>query len=237
MQTNRKTVGMATRMKQAIDNGAFRNEKSALVSFSLVRHFVRENYRNISEGRVSLVRAKRAAKRLEGSPFDRHRLQEMEKHVEALKACWRVSRECQQALGCIIIDMAPRIDAMTTMEQRLELLNCNPVDTGELPEPDIGLVELIGVYCVEDSAAHRHDEFNDRPLHAAVNAEIIRVMRETREGRAASEKIFDEAFAPGGIFHGVSTYYRQPDGTMKRKAPALVVHDASGSRVIERTPS
>jgi hypothetical protein len=237
MQTMSATVGMAARVKQAIDNGAFCDDGSVLVSFALVRHFVRDNYETTAQRWTQLRRARRDAKRLGDSPFNRHRLDAMSKHIESLEACWRSGRACQQTLGRIIIDMAPRIDAVTTMEQRLELLNCNPSDRAELPEPDIGLVELIGVYCVEDSAAHRGDEFNDRPLHAAVNAEIMRVMFKTPEGRAASEQIFDAAFAPGGIFHGAPTYYRQPDGTMKRKAPSLVLHDASGARVIERAPS
>jgi hypothetical protein len=62
------------------------------------------------------------------------------------------------------------------MAQRLELLNCNPADRAHLDAPEIGLINLIAVYCVEDSAWHRGDDFNDRPLFNAVNAEIMRVL-------------------------------------------------------------
>ncbi|WP_198116906.1 hypothetical protein [Massilia rhizosphaerae] len=237
MQTTKQTTGMGARILQAVANGAFCDDGRAITSFALVRHFVRENYKTTNDRLAQLRRARRQAKMLGDSPFNKHRQSAMQKHIESLEACWQSGRDCQKGLGRIIIDMAPRIDAQTTMAQRLELLNCNPADRSDLDEPDIGLVNLIAVYCVEDSAAYRGDEFNDRPLFNAVNAEIMRVMFKTPEGRAASEKIFDEAFAPGGIFHGVPTYYRQSDGTMKRKAPSLVLHDASGSRVIERTPS
>ncbi|WP_371767518.1 hypothetical protein [Massilia sp.] len=239
MQPNKQTAGMAERLYMAYNAGPWqpRGQCTATATFLIVRHYARSIHQNIANVRAKIAKAKRQASLIDDSPFNRHRKKLMSDYIESLSALARTHRESQQRFGRFIIDMAPSIDAVTTMTQRLELLNCNPADQADLTEPDIGLVELIAVYCVEDSAAHRRDEFNDRPLHAAVNAEILRFMRETREGRAASEKIFDEAFAPGGIFHGMPTYYLQPDGTMKRKAPALVLYEASGSRVIEREPS
>jgi hypothetical protein len=239
MTTIADITGLSARIAAAMNSGAYDAQKpgSAFTEFAVVRHFVRANDDRLQRVRAELARVRRLAGRLDGSPFNKHRIDQVNDYATTLKELLALTREAQQKLGRIVIDMAQRIDAETTMEQRLEILNCNPADRADLPEPNIGLVELVGVYCVEDSAAHRGDEFNDRPLHAAVNAEIHRVMFDTPEGRAASKPIFDAAFAPGGIFHGLSTYYRQPDGTMKRKAPSLVLHDAAGSRVIERTPS
>jgi hypothetical protein len=46
-----------------------------------------------------------------------------------------------------------------------------------------------------------------------------------------------DPFGPGGPFHGMPTHWTQPDGTMYRQAPALVVHGQDGSRkVVERKP-
>jgi hypothetical protein len=38
-------------------------------------------------------------------------------------------------------------------------------------------------------------------LFEAIGAEIMRVMLETPEGKAKSRQMFDEMFAPGGIFY------------------------------------
>lgn len=152
----------------------------------------------------------------------------------------KVIRSHVQHIGAVLIDLAPEIDKMTTLSQRLELLNCNRADRtdlGQSDETDLGMMHLMAVYCIEDSAEHRSDEWNDRPLHEAVNAEVHRVMFSTPEGKVASKGLFDELFSPGGMFEKVPRYYRQPDGAMLRQAPPLTVHDADGSRVVERKPS
>lgn len=224
------------RINQAIDNGGFRSG-APLTEFAIIRHYVRTNFARQDEAVSLLKRIERIVEHYKKSPFDRHRLKEATAHLEAVREHLQTVYRAGESLGRIIFELAPRIDAVTTMEQRLELLNCNVADRGRLDEPNIGLLELVAVYCVEDSAAHRGDEFLDRPLFNAVNAEMHRVMFRTPEGRAVSKPIMDAAFEPSGILHGVPTYYRQPDGTMKRKAPSLVLHDAAGSRVIEREPT
>lgn len=231
--------GLAAKIYRAIRDGAFQNGNpaSSTAEFMIVRHLVRANHERIADARQTLALARRTAKRLEASPFNKHRLNQVNDHITALREYQQELFNSRRALAQIVIQLAKRIDLATTLEQRLELLNCNPADRAELKEANIGLVELISVYCVEDSAAHRGAEYNNQPLHSAIWPELIRSMRDRPEGRAAMDSLFDEAFAPGGIFYGVSTYSRQPDGSMKRKAPSLVLHDASGSRVIERTPS
>ena len=232
-------IKITDRINQTLANGGFQGDApaSALTQFVLIRHYARANRDRIEDARTLLKRAERIAGHSKASPFDRQRLKQANDDVAALRDHLQSIYRAEEKLGRIIIELAPHIDAVTTMQQRLELLNCNPADRDRLDESDIGLVDLIAVYCVEDSAAHRRDEFNDRPLHVAVNAKIHRVMFRTPEGRAASKPLMDAAFAPGGLLHAVPIYHRQPDGTMKRQAPALVLHDAAGSRVIERTPT
>jgi len=233
------TVGIANRIQLAYDAGPrqFQTHSSALTTFIVVRFYVRANWQRMKELGIKMTRARRTAARLESSPFDRHRLKTIRDYIEAMTALQRTYRDSERQLGRVIIDLAPMFDAATTMEQRLEVLNCNPADRAALTESDVSLVELISVHCVEDSAAHRADEFNIRPLHSAVWAEIIRSMHDTPEGRAVSSKLMDDALAPGGLLYGVRTGHLQPDGTLKLQSPALVLHDASGSRVIERTPT
>jgi hypothetical protein len=232
-------TGLAARIEAAMNNGTYDAYKSMspLAEFIAIRHFVRANDDRISRLWAEEKRVRRLVPGMEFSPFNKHRVAQMNEYAAALAELRKLAKKAEQRLGRIVINMAPRIDAVTTLEQRLELLNCNPADRVDLTEPNIGLVELISVHCVEDSATHRADEFNIRPLHGAVWAEIIRSMRDTPDGRAASAKFMDEALAPGGLLYGVRTGHLQPDGTLKLQSPALVLHDASGSRVIERYPS
>lgn len=208
-----------------------------IVAFMRLRLMARSAHELQSSYRWLCRLAERARSRLEGGPFNAHRITQLDEQIAAINAELKVIRDHVQHVGAVLIEIGHEIDKVTTLEQRLELLNCNHADRGDIEESDCGMVLLMAAYCVEDSAFHRNDQWNDRPLHAAVNAEIHRVMFKTPEGRVASDKMFGELFAPGGLFEGVPTYYRQPDGTMLRKAPSLTVHDADGSRVIERKPS
>jgi hypothetical protein len=233
------TTGLAARIEAAMNSGTYDACKpvSPLTEFVVIRHFIRANDDRMTRLWAEEKRVRKLMERLAWSPFNTHRIEQVNSYVGALAELRKLAREAEQRLGRIVIDLAPRIDAVTTMAQRLEILNWNAADRGRLDKTDIGMVDLIALYCVEDSATHRKDEFRSRPLFNAVNAEIMRVMFDTPDGRTVSRQMFDEMFAPGGIFHGLPTYYRQPGGTMKRKAPSLVLHDAAGSRVIDRTPS
>ena len=158
-------------------------------------------------------------------PFDGARRSKLEADIAEIEGIRDEARVLYREIGALLIAVADPIDAETTLEQRLELLNCNVADRTELPSDSQGMLYLMGVYCLEDSAGHRRDQFNDRPLHGAVNTHIQHVMFATPEGRAATDKLFDRLFAPGGLFEGVPTYTRKPDGTMLRNPPKLTLHE------------
>jgi hypothetical protein len=210
---------------------------SPVAAFLRLRRNARRVHQSLAKANTLLRVGSRRRLALEKSPFNVARVQALDNGVKEINAACKELREIQEFYGRSLIDLAPWIDGTTTMTQRLELLNCNPADRAEIEEEDAGMVVLMAAYCVEDSAEHRNDEWNDRPLHAAVNAEMHRVMFRTPEGKAASSKLFDELLAPGGLLEGLPRYFQQPDGSFKRQAPPLTVHDADGSRVVERTPS
>ena len=211
-----------------------------IVAFMRLRRMARSAHEIAGSYRDLLRLIRRARARLEAGPFNAHRVAQLDANTKALEAELKFIRSHVQHVGAVLIDLAPEIDKVTTLGQRLELLNCNcadRADLGQLDETAVGMMHLMAVYCVEDSAEHRNDEWNDRPLHEAVNAEVHRVMFSTPEGKEASKGLFDELFASGGMFEKIPRYYRQPDGTMLRQGPPLTVHDADGSRVVERKPS
>ncbi|MCY0913229.1 hypothetical protein [Massilia antarctica] len=171
------------------------------------------------------------------SPFNQFRVAKSSAHIEVVIGIHNEALEMNRRIGEALVTLAPCLDEDLTFKERLDLLNCNAADFVEIEEGHRGMLYLMGVYCLEDSATHRRDEWNDRPLHSAVNAHVQYQVYSTPRGEAVMSEIFEKARAPGGVFHGVPTYFRQADGSMLRQAPSLVVHDAAGSRVVERTPS
>lgn len=211
-----------------------------IVAFMRLRLMARSAH-EIRASYEDLMRiGRRARARLEAGRFNAHCIAELDATIKTIETGLKAIRAHFQHVGAVLIDLAPEIDKVTTLGQRLDLLNCNHADRARLDKfdaADLGMMYLMSAHCVEDSAQHRNDEWNDRPLHAAVNAEVQRVMSHTPEGRAVSDKLFDELFAPGGMFEAVPRAYLQADGTLLHQAPPLTVYDANGSRVIERKPS
>ncbi|WP_332848691.1 hypothetical protein [Massilia sp. S19_KUP03_FR1] len=156
------------------------------------------------------------------SPFNQDRIAKIDSEIADVRVHSTALRDVLRDAGKVLIQVGDQIDSETTLEQRFELMNCNVADRPTIDDEHSGMVYLMGVYCVEDSAQHRCDQFNDRPLHAAVNAHIHHQMFSTPEGRKVADEIFDEMLAPGGLLEKVSTYTRSSDGPMHRNPPRLV---------------
>lgn len=202
-----------------------------------IRRELRTWQAQLNEARSECRRLRRQAKKLQqASPFNHARAADLLFAAKMIDASRKVANEFFISIGRYLINVAPEFDAATTLEERCEILNVNVADRADLL-PEHGLVEIVNIYGLEDSAFYRNSIWKSGPLFEAINGEIMRVMFKTPEGRAKSKQLTDELFAPGGLFYGVPTYYQQPDGAMLRKAPALTVHDADGARVIERKPT
>jgi hypothetical protein len=93
---------------------------------------------------------------------------------------------------------------------------------------------IASVFGADHSATYDERDWKSGPVYWAINNEVMRVMFDTPEGKEASDRMWKELFKPGGMFHGMPTYYQQPDGTFVRKSADLMVHDANGSHVVER---
>jgi hypothetical protein len=117
-----------------------------------------------------------------------------------------------------------------------DLLEVNPVHRAEVIEyaEDMGravsAIAFISGY--EESASQqsgkRPADSKEGPLFFVF---LEMMMKAMIENRAA----MPDPFAPGGPFHGIPSYHKQPDGTLARKSASLVVHSPDGSsRVVER---
>ncbi|MNG17146.1 hypothetical protein D3C84_1011110 [compost metagenome] len=110
-----------------------------------------------------------------------------------------------------------------------DLLNVNRVEREQARAEGVAdLAEMIFVRNLEDSASHRGEDWKRGPLFDACLAAMAEFMRRT------PRHLRPDPFAPGGPLYGVLTMQVHPDDSMTTKRPALVVHDANGSRVVER---
>lgn len=153
-----------------------------------------------------------------GNPFDRNRIHD---HESAAKDLRKNSSECRQVLkdlGRVLMDVAPMIDSVLTLAQSCDLLNINVADRAGLSDED-GIIQLIYLKGLEDSAEHRGQDLKDAPLHNAMALVFIDFLCNHTEGR----KLGDSLFQPGGLFEAVPKYRQLPDGSMERMAPRLRV--------------
>jgi hypothetical protein len=87
------------------------------------------------------------------------------------------------AYGYALRDAATTIDENTTITQRCELLNVNASDRTNMTDAD-GVLNILFVHVLEDSAERRHCEPNDGPLFTCLAHMAVNVL-ETRERHAA----------------------------------------------------
>lgn len=180
---------------------------------------------------------KRAGKKLESATaFNGHRVAMLRKSAAMISAARDELREQSHVIGGGLMSIVSAFDAATTLAQRCDILNVNLADRGALSEKD-GLVNIVLLHALEDSAFYRGSEWNDGPLFNAIRWEMMRVMTETAEGRNASAQLWEIALAPGGALYGMLTYVQRSDGSMLRKAPDLTLHDQEGARIVRRKPS
>jgi hypothetical protein len=124
----------------------------------------------------------------------------------------------------LLIDTAPLIDQTLTLAERCDLLNINRADRADLTDED-GIVQLVYLRGLEDSAEHRGQDFKDGPLFNAMALVFIYFLCNHSEGK----KLGDSLFEPGGLLSGVPKYRQLRDGSMERMPPRLQVVSDSAS--------
>lgn len=183
--------------------------------------------------------SKRAKQKFEkASPFNRARVEQLDRQIDWWESYRENVKQAQSVFGRCLIDVGRELDAALTFDQLCDLLEVNATERDELRASTItekrDFMTIASAFGYEHSAMHRNEHWMRGAVYWAIQEEIQRVMFDTPEGLQASDRIFKELFKPGNPFHGVPTYFRQPDGTFARKSADLTVHDENGSHVVER---
>ncbi len=135
------------------------------------------------------VRAEAQALRDRGSTFDAQRIRRLEQWANKADAHRHALSEKVRRHGYLLADAAPQIDASTTLAERCDLLNVNVADRACLSEDD-GVLMILFVHALEDSAKRRHCECNDGPLYQALQRVMMDFL-DTPQGQAAGHTLFE----------------------------------------------
>ncbi|VVO24504.1 hypothetical protein [Pseudomonas fluorescens] len=193
-----------------------------IVTRRVLREVLAQDDREKSILRMAIRQLKR------NLPFSKSKLAEVE---QLLSDCQKANRELLIGYGQILRDYRHGLETAMTFDQLCEVLGVNPVHRQEVKEDGDGLLAITWIGGqFEDSATHygKDGATGAGPVTRAIGAAMQDFMLKNMD-------LMPDPFAPGGPFHGVPTYYRQPDGSMARKSASLTVHDADGSsRVVER---
>lgn len=183
-----------------------------------VRRSVRQAVEILDKMGDKASRYRRQARILkaQASPFNAARIKALEGMADEIRTDCKPMRDCMKQWGRLMADSAPLIDSCTTLAQRCEILNVNVADRSDLTEDD-GLIKIIYLHGLEDSAARIKDDWKNGPMYQASATVFIDFLLNTKEGQALGDSLWE----PGGMFAGVPMYKQAPDGTMQRQPPKL----------------
>ncbi|MDH1056339.1 hypothetical protein [Aquipseudomonas alcaligenes] len=174
---------------------------------------------------------RQAAKLRQFAPFTQQQADTLEQEARNHRATELESlRAALLGYGRLILNDPDGTAEALGFDTLADLLNINRTDREQARrEGWHTLAELVAIYALENSAERGRGERGEAsPLYQACNLAIMEFIRE------CPPELLPDPFAPGGPFYGLPVRVMKPDGTLTTKRPALVVHDAAGSRVVER---
>lgn len=171
-----------------------------------------------------------AAIRREHLPLTRRNVEELERQADKYNATLEATRTVLVGYGRLILgDPEGHAEALG-FDAVCDLLNVSRVDRERARrEGWRTLAELVAIHRLENSAERPGSRRGEgSPLYQACQLALMEFIRTAPKGA------LPDPFAPGGPLYGVPVRVLNADGTVTMTRPALVVHDASGSRVVER---
>ncbi|MFZ6725670.1 hypothetical protein ACO0K2_09265 [Undibacterium sp. MH2W] len=151
-----------------------RNERMSYLEASIALNMMRRNAENACElldiCNSEIENHRVIIKNLKGccGLFYTSWIAELELNIGRLRDHANQMRNSLLQCGLLLIDFAPLFDENTTLNQRCKLLNVDIADRSTLTESD-GLLNIIFVYGLEDSAARRGAIFNTGVMSRALN--------------------------------------------------------------------
>lgn len=157
-------------------------------------------------------------------PFTQAKLDAALEHLASIRTS---RRQARAKIGRYLRDNCELLESLIGWDRLCDVLCVNPVHRSEAAEADKGLLGItwIGGQFEDSAANYGTYAWGVAPITQAIDTAMIEFMRENMHK-------LPDPFAPGGPFYGVPTYTLQPDGSMQRNAPDLVVHKPDGSSAV-----
>lgn len=169
-----------------------------------------------------------------GLPFTANTL----KKIDALRSEARAQHKATSyQIGQWIYENDALLTKLYGFDGICEVLEVNPVYRPEVLEyaedRERAIAAVAFVAGLEESASRQsgrqRPDYKDGPLF---NVFMDMMMKAMKENRAS----MPDPTAPGGPLYGLSSYTRQADGSMVMNTPAMTVHSAAGSKVVDSKP-
>lgn len=218
----------ARRLAELANRGNVEPLISLIIARRYARHLCAQSDQDHSFYRAQIKEAK------VGLPFTAGKIKELEVDRDTRRA-WR--RKNFLAIADWLLRADDYLTVVHGLDTILDVLAVNPVHRAEAAEYAAEAKgTLSGVAFVaglEDSAStksgRKEPDFKNGPLFNAC-------MRQFEQILIDKPGFLPDPFAPGGPFYGIPTYTQMQDGSMRRNAPTVTVHDSEGSRVVTGKP-
>ncbi len=196
------------------------NAKELMLFIVCARRGIRQLVTALDANHGEARKYRRQAVKLKerGGMFDGARIAMLEGLADSFSKLVRPLYVELLRIGKLVAEVGPLVDHHLTLTQLHDILNINTAERIGLAKDD-GLIKLIYLHGLEDSAANRKEEDKTGPLFQASQAVFTDFLMNHAEGR----KLGDSLWEPGGMFADVPTYKQAPDGSMTRQPPRLRV--------------
>lgn len=177
------------------------------------------------EKRILRMRIRQLKSKL---PFTQGKITEIE-HL--LRDCRKANRDLLISYGQMLRDAHHAFEDNLGWEGLCDVLCVNRVHRDEAGEHEKGLFGLtwIGGQFEDSSTHYGSDVTGGGPITRAVSAAMQEWMLHNMDK-------MPDPFAPGGPLYGLPLYTQQADGSMVMNTPAVTVHSAAGSKVVDSKP-
>ena len=207
-------------MTTATCDGLTREHKDTLNSLVHARRALRAFFASIDRNHDHGRNAARQIKKLRatGNRFDARRADLLEQDQDFVQQISRQELESMQIyirdIGRILMHYPATCFPQALL---LDFLEVNQVDRQQV-EPDDGLVELVYLHGLEQSACYRGDDSSQGPFARAIVSYLQHELIHNKEMKKQADALL---FGKGGMFEFIPTYKQNAQGEMVRQQPPL----------------
>lgn len=200
-----------------------KKQKDMLNALALTRHHLRRFISSLDADHHNRRVTTRKARKLRdtGNRFDARRADLIESDLQVRDQQTKVTRdnmrEYIREIGRLLLRFDKDMEAYLPQALLLDFLEVNPVDRKQV-KPGDGLVEVIHLNRLEQSAYYRGNDFSGGPFAEAIIACLHHELIHNEEMQKQADTLL---FGKGGMFEFIPMYKKNEQGEMVRQPSPL----------------